>query len=261
MGCLLIKLQVKIGSPARTNWSWLHHCKISYMYKLLFSFLMVGLLHTAVMAVGTPLLGKQDAGKLPAAVQRFISCLSPKEFSALTGQKMGLFNRIGYHQLRKSCARALAARGWQNDCDTLYLADGRVVPAIVLQQRGNDIIYKTGAQTGLQNIPMGTVDHIAYSKWALADTGKVDKPPFEKTATAAMWIGIGSFASLLLPFIGGFGAVAGAIVAGVMGITALGRIKKSHGKLRGRGRAWVGIGVGLLVLVLLIAAIAALHSL
>ena len=174
---------------------------------------------------------------------------------------MGLFNRMGYNKLRKRCARALAARGLQNEYDTLYLHDGRVLPGFVLQQTGNTIVYKDMAQAGLQNIRMDAVGRIGYSKMALADTGKIEKKPFEKTATAAMWIGIGSFATLLLPFIGGFGAVAGAIIAGVMGITALGRIKKSNGKLRGKGRAWVGIGIGLLVLIALIAAIATLHAL
>lgn len=231
------------------------------MYKILFSFLIVWAFHTPVLAVGTPLLGNRTVNNLPIAAQRLVSCLSPQEFSTLTGQKMGLFNRIGYNKLRKRCARELVARGLQNDYDTLYLHDGRVLPGFVLQQKGNAIVYKDVAQAGLQNIRVDDVDHIGYSKMALADTGKVEKPPFEKTATAAMWIGIGSVASLLLPFVGGFGAVAGAIIAGVMGITALGRIKKSNGKLRGKGRAWIGIGVGLLVLVALIAAIATLHAL
>lgn len=231
------------------------------MYKIFFSFLIVWVVHTPAMAVSTPLLGNRTVNNLPMAAQRIISCLSPKEFSTLTGHKMGLFNSIGYNKLRKRCARELAARGLQNEYDTLYLNDGRVATGFVLQQTGNAIVYKDITQAGLQNIPFENINHIGYSKMALADTGKIEKPPFEKTATAAMWIGIGSVAALLLPFVGGFGAVAGAIIAGVMGITALGRIKKSNGKLRGRGRAWVGIGIGLLVLVALIAAIAALHYL
>lgn len=231
------------------------------MCKMLFSFLMVLVFHTPVMAVGTPLSTQPIFSHLPMGAQRIISCLSPKEFATLTGQQMGLFNRIGYNKLRKRCARELAARGWQNEYDTIYLHDGGAVPGFVLQQKGNAIVYKDMAQDGLQNVSLDKVNRIGYSKMVLADTGKVEKPPFEKTATAAMWIGIGSFATLLLPFIGGFGAIAGAIIAGVMGITALGRIKKSNGKLRGRGRAWVGIGIGLLVLVALIVAIASIHTL
>lgn len=219
------------------------------MYKILFSFLIVWAFHTPTMAVGTPSLGKPGFSQLPVGTQRLISCLSPQEFSALTGQRMGLFKRMGYNKLRKRCARELAARGLQNEYDTLYLTDGAVELVYLLSQDEGRFVYKKKGESGLRTIALKQVGHWGRSQNLLLDSTKSVKLPFEKDATKAMWFGLGAIGVIMIPLAAsGFGLIALGLLGIIFGTRALKKIRKSEGKLRGKARAWVGIVIGVLLL-------------
>jgi hypothetical protein len=219
------------------------------MNKLFFTLLVACAFHTQALAVGTPLLGKRAVNSLPVGAQRLISCLTPKEFSALTGQKMGFFNRLGYNKLRKRCARELAVRGLQNEYDTLYLTDGGVELVYLLSQDEGRFVYKKKGESGLRTIVAEQVGHWGRSQSLLLDSTKSVKLPFEKDATKAMWFGLGAIGAIAIPFAAsGFGLIALGLLGIIYGTRALKKIRKSEGTLRGKARAWVGIVIGVLLL-------------
>jgi hypothetical protein len=226
------------------------------MKKMFFAVLVFCAIGTRGWAVGTPATGKTTVpGSPTAAVQRLVANLTPGEFAELTGQRMGLFQRMGYHKMRKRLARQLAAQGLRHDYDTLYLAGGAMEVGFLLRQANGHVVYKKVGQPGLQTVPAGQVYRLALSQTGRADTTKTTKPPFEKDATTAMWMGLGAIGSLFVPFASVFGLIALGILGVIFGIRALKKIKKSEGKLRGKGRAWVGIIVGTAVVALILAAL------
>jgi Domain of unknown function (DUF4190) len=210
-------------------------------------------------AIGTPAKGdpKKNAHAL---VKRMVANLSPKDFTAITGKKLNFFTRMAYKKMRRQFRRELTAAGLQNEYDTLYLADGTVATGIILSNTSAGIKYKTSTDedSELKEIAAARIDHIAMAKSVRAAQEDEDAP-IEKSATTAMWLGIGSFVLLFIPYLNVL-SIFGAIAALTLGIVSLNKIKKSKGKLRGEGRAIAGIVLGSAFLFLLLIAVAALAS-
>jgi hypothetical protein len=209
-------------------------------------------------AIGTPAKGDPKKNN-NVLVKRMVANLSPKDFTAITGKKLNFFTRMAYKKMRRQFRRELTAAGLQNEYDTLYLANGTIETGIILANTPSGIKYKASSDedSDLKEIAAAQIDHIAMAK-SVKDASD-EEVPIEKTATGAMWLGIGSFVLLFIPVVNVISIFA-AIAALVIGITALNKIKKSKGKLRGEGRAIAGIVLGGVFLLLLLALIAALSN-
>jgi hypothetical protein len=211
-------------------------------------------------AIGTPAKGDPKKNN-NALVKRMVANLSPKDFTAITGKKLNFLTKLAYKKMRKQFRRELTAAGLQNDYDTLYLADGSIATGIILANTPEGIKYKATSdeESELKEIPAAQVKRISVAKSVTAAREGEDVP-IEKNATASMWLGIFGFVSLFIPFVNvlSFFAIVASLI---FGITALSKIKKSKGQLRGEGRAIAGIvlsGVYLLLLIVVVALIASI---
>jgi Domain of unknown function (DUF4190) len=205
-------------------------------------------------AIGTPAKGDPKT-KSNALVKRMVANLSPKDFTAITGKKLNFLTRIAYKKMRRQFRRELTAAGLQNDYDTLYLADGSIVTGIILANTPSGIKYKSSSDedSELKELAVAQVNRISVAK-SVTTAWEGEDVPIEKTATASMWLGIFGFVSIFIPFLNllTFFAILASLI---LGITALNKIKKSNGKLRGEGRAIAGIVISGIYLLLLIVAI------
>jgi hypothetical protein len=229
------------------------------MFKLLLSIIASLCFTLQASAIGTPAkdIPKKNNQLL---AKRMLANLSPKDFTEITGKRLNFFTRIAYKKMQRKFRRELTAAGLQNEYDTLYLADGSMVTGIILANTPAGIKYKPASadDSELQQISADRIHHVAMSK-ALAAAKDGEDVPIEKTATTAMWLGIGSFVGLFIPYLNIL-TLFSAIAALTLGIVALNKIKKSQGKLRGEGRAITGVVLGGVFILLLLALIAALSN-
>ncbi len=230
------------------------------MLKTIFALLITLSFTLTAGAIGTPAKGDPKK-KGNTLVKRMVANLSPKDFTAITGKKLNFLTKMAYKKMRRQFRRELTAAGIQNDYDTLYLADGSIATGIILSNTPTGIKYKSSSDedSELKEIAAAQVKRISVAK-SVSAAREGEDVPIEKTATASMWLGIFGFVSLFIPFVNvlSFFAIVASLI---FGITALNKIKKSKGKLRGEGRAITGIVLSGVYFLLLIVALVLIASL
>ncbi len=193
---------------------------------------------------------------IPLIMKRLIAHLSPAEFTELTGRKLNLLEKLAYRQIRKKYTREMDNIGLMEAMDTLYMADGSIKTGIVLADAPGKLTYKTAGAAGLSQTNQQLVRKVRYADAVRAFTQKQDETalPYEKNASASLWLGLAAILSLFIPILNLL-SPALAIAAIVTGIIGHSNIKKSNGTQKGKGRATAGIIMGGFYFLLLIVVI------